>query len=152
NAVRFPPVDQARISEPGYRATIEQSMKEAAALRDALILELFHADPNDNNLPPLMEERWRRRPPGGPQDAKLRPEIAGVLARTQKGVLRTGRYLARAQAGLFKSRQTGTLDLSGVEEFVQKAPKDQRGPLLLYMGMFVARDEKAKQALETRLL
>jgi thiol-disulfide isomerase/thioredoxin len=152
NAVRFPPVDQSRLAEPGYRASVEQTMKEAASLRDALIRELFHADPNHESLPPLMQERWRRLPPIGANEAKLNQEIAEVLARSQNDQLKTEAYFARAQAGLFKSRQTGTLDLSGVEEFLKKAPKDQRAPLLLYMGTFVTTDEKAKASLENRLL
>ena len=152
NAMRMPPYDPSRLPEPGYREKIELALKEAAAHRDALILELFVSDPNHELLPPLMQERWRRLPPVGPNEAKLNREIADVLARSQNDKLKAEAYFARAQAGLYKSQQTGTLDLSGVEEFIKNAPKDPRGSLLLYMGTFVTRDEDARKALQDRLL
>jgi thiol-disulfide isomerase/thioredoxin len=152
NAIKSPSYDPSRRAEPGY---IDQVRAEFAAFgekRDGLILELFKADHDHNRLPELMSEHWRRMPPIGPNEAKLNQEIADVLARSKNEKLKTEAYFARAQAGLFKSQQSGTLDLAGVEEFLQKAPKDPRAAQLLYMATMVSRDEKAKASLEDRLL
>ena len=117
-----------------------------------MIPELFKADPDNDRLPALDDRHWRRMPPVGPNAAKLDREIDDVLARTHNEKLKAEAYFARAQVGLYKSQQTGNLDLAGVEEFLKKEPKDERGPLLLYMATFVTRDEKAKESLEDRIL
>ena len=146
------PYDRARLAEPGYRQKVEQAMMQAAARRDALALELFRTDPDNQNLTALLQDRWRRLPPQGENEAILNREIADVLKRTRNVQLRAEAYFARAQAGLYKSQQTGNLDLAGVEEFLKNEPKDPRGPLLLYIGTYVTRDEKAKEALQDRIL
>jgi thiol-disulfide isomerase/thioredoxin len=148
----MPAYDPSRRSEPGYIEQLQKQFLEIGAKRDALILELFRADPNHEGLAALMSEHWRRMPPAGPNERMLNQEIADVLARTRNEKLKAEAHFARAQAGLYKSQQTGVLDLSGVDEFVKLYPKDPRADYLLYMATFVARDEKAKQALEDRIL
>ncbi len=152
DAAKMPAIDPSRRSEPAYVQKIQREFFEIGAKRNALILELFHVDPDHDSLSALMAEHWRRMPPAGPNEAKLKQEIAAVLARTKNEKLRTEGYFARAQAGLYKSQQTGLLDLQGVDEFVEKYPKDPRAEQLLYFATFVTRDEKSKQALEDRLL
>jgi thiol-disulfide isomerase/thioredoxin len=152
DAARIPAYDPSRRSEPGYIEKLQKDFVEIGAKRDVLILELFRVDPNHDGLSVLMAEHWRRMPPEGPNERKLKQEIADVLARTKNDKLRAEAYFARAQADLYKSQQTGILDLSGVDEFVRTYPKDPRAEYLLYMATFVARDEKARQALEDRLL
>ncbi len=146
------PYDQARLSEPGYRQQVEQAMRQAATRRDVLTLELFRVDPDNKNLTPLLQDRWRRLLPEGENETIFNRETADVLQRTHNPQLRAEAHFARAQAGLYKSQQTGKLDLAAVEEFLQKVPKDPRGPLLLYMGTFVTRDEKTKDAIHDRIL
>jgi thiol-disulfide isomerase/thioredoxin len=152
DAIKSPSYDPSRRAEPGYIDKVRAEFTAFAEKRDPLILELLKADPDHDRLPELMSEHWRRMPPIGPNEAKLNQEITDVLARSKNEKLKTEAYFARAQAGLFKSRQTGTLDLAGVEEFLQKAPKDPRAAQLLYMATVVSRDEKAKTSLEDRLL
>jgi len=152
DAIQMPSYDPSRRSEPGYIEKVQREFAQVGERRDALIVKLFQAAPDNDRLPELMSEHWRRMPPIGPNEARLNQEVSDVLARTQNEKLKLEAYFARAQAGLFKSQQSGTLDLTGVEEFLQKAPKDPRGPQLLYMATMVTRDEKAKASLEDRIL
>lgn len=152
NAARIPAYDPSRRAEPGYIEKLQQEFLEMGAKRDALILELFRVDPDHAGLSELMAEHWRRMPPAGPNELKLKQEIDDVLARSKDEKLRAEALFARAQAGLYKSQQTGVLDLSGVDEFVRARPTDPRAEQLLYMASFVTRDDKAKQSVEERIL
>ncbi len=79
----------------------------AAAKQDALILELFKADPDNDRLTDLDAEHWRRIPPVGPNASKLNREIEDVLARSHNEKLKAEVHFARAQTGLFKAQQRG---------------------------------------------
>jgi thiol-disulfide isomerase/thioredoxin len=152
DAIQMPSYDASRRSEPGYIEKVRAEFAQVGEKRDVLIAELLKADPDNDRLPMLMSEHWRRTPPIGPNEAKLNGEINDVLTRTKNEKLKTEAYFARAQAGLFKSQQSGTLEMAGVEEFLQKAPKDPRAPQLLYMATMFSRDEKVKASLEDRIL
>ncbi len=153
DAVKMPSYEPARRSEPGYMQSLQQQMTEAAAKQDALIPELFNVDPDNDRLTTLMPAHWRRMPPVGPNASKLNRELEDVLARSHNEKLKAEVYFARAQIGLYKSQQTGTLDLSGVDEFLKKMPKDEpRGPQLLYMATVVTHDENVKKSIEDRIL
>lgn len=152
SAIKMPAIDPARQAEPGYRQSFQRQLIDAAARRDALILELFRADPNNQYLPPLMQERWRRNPPTDANDDRLDREIAAVLSRSRNDALRAEATFARAQISLLKSRQTGKFDMTAIEQFLTSYPRDQRGALLLYMGTFVATDAKTKTSLQDRIL
>jgi thiol-disulfide isomerase/thioredoxin len=152
DAVRLPSFDYARQSEPGYVDQMRKEFLDAGARRDALIFELYRVDPNHQRLPELMSEHWRRLPPIGEAAARFDREINDVLARTQNEALRAEALFARAQAGLLKTQQTGTPELTGVEDFVRKYPKDMRSEVLLYSAAMVVRDDKTKQTYEDRVL
>jgi thiol-disulfide isomerase/thioredoxin len=152
DAARMPTYDPSRTHEPGYMEELQKQFIEIGAKRDALILELFRVDPDHAGLSALMADHWRRMPPEGLNEAKLLREIDDVLSRTKNAALRSEAYFARAQAGLYKSRLTGVLELSGVNEFVRRYPKDPRAELLLYMATSVAPDETSKRSLEDRIL
>jgi len=152
DAIKMPTFDPAKRSEPGYMQTLQRQMMEAAAKQDTLIPELFKADPDNDRLPVLMMSHWRRMPPIGPNASKLTQELDDVLAKSHNEKLKAEAYFARAQIGLYKSQQTGTLDLSGVDEFLKRLPKDERGSQLLYMATFCTKDEEIKKSIEDRIL
>jgi hypothetical protein len=112
DAIKMPTFDPAKRSEPGYMQTLQRQMMEAAAKQDALIPELFKADPDNDRLPALMMSHWRRMPPVGPNASKLTQELDDVLAKTHNEKLKAEAFFARAQIGLYKSQQTGTLRMS----------------------------------------
>ena len=152
DAIKMPSFDPSRQSEPGYMDQIRKVFTDIAARRDALTFELFGSDPNHERLPELMRDHWRRLPPVGAAAAKLDQEITNVLARTRNDQLKAEALFARAQAGLFKTQQTGTPDLVGVEDFVQKFPKDPRSEQLLYFASMVSSKPDAKRSYEDRVI
>lgn len=152
DAMRMPPIDQARRSDPAYVAQLQRQVSDLLTRRDALILELLQADPDHERLTKLMQEHWRRLPEKGPFEDTLDKEIADILARSHNEALRTEASFARAQLVLHKGMQAGTLDMSGVDEFVRKHPKDERSEFLVYLASTVAKEPKIKRSLEERVL
>jgi thiol-disulfide isomerase/thioredoxin len=152
DAIKMPAFDAARRAEPGYMQSLQRQFMEAATKQDALITELFKADPDNDRLPILMSAHWRRMPPVGPNAAKLNKELEDVLAKSHNEKLKAEVYFARAQIALYKAQQGDNLDLSEVDEFLKKEPKDERGPLLLYMATTCTKDEDVKKSIEDRIL
>jgi thiol-disulfide isomerase/thioredoxin len=152
DAIKMPSFDPSRRSEPGYIEKVRAEFEQTGQKRDALILELLKADPDHDRLPELMDEHWHRIPLLGPNEAKVNQEMDSILSRSKNEKLRSLALFARAQIRMAKGQQTGTLDLSGVEEFLKSFPKDPRGPFLLYMASTVTKDEKTKASLEDRIL
>jgi thiol-disulfide isomerase/thioredoxin len=152
DAIKMPTFEPARRSEPGYVQNLQRQMMEAGAKQDVLIPELFKVDPDNDRLPALMSAHWMRMPPVGPNASKLTQELDDALARTHNEKLKAEVYFARARIAIVKGQQTGNLDLSAVDEFVKKAPKDDRCPQLLYIASMYTKDEDAKKSIEDRML
>jgi thiol-disulfide isomerase/thioredoxin len=118
---------------------------EVWAKRDALILELSKAAPNHKRLPELMAERWGRK---DDRSRALFREIDDVLARSKDPKLKVEGTFIKARARLREPRP----DLALLEEFLKLAPKDPRGAILLETAIAHTYDDKAKAALEDRLV
>lgn len=149
---RLPVYDPTRGSEPGYRQSIQLEMDAAAAAQDALILELFQTDPDNEVLPTLMSRRWRRMPPVGENADKLSRELDLVLATTHNRALRLEALFARAQERIARSASAKTVDISGIEEFRAEAPSSELIPHLFYMAATATADDAQRDALEERVL
>lgn len=151
-ALRMPPVDPSRRSDPNYVEAVNRQFMALGAKRDVLILELYRVDPNHALLPDLMREHWRRMPPIGAVEEKLNGEIDDVLSRTRNEGLKTEAYFARAFAGLFKTEQTGKDDLAGVDDFVKRFPKDERSEQVLYIATMASKDAATKKRYQEHLI
>src|SRR5262245_36846962 len=93
--------------------------------RDALVLELYKSDPGHPRIPKLMYERWSRM--GLPDDVRaFYKDVDEVLARDPSPAIRIEGVFVKARVRLYQSRSKGSLDLSGVDEFIKVAPKDPR--------------------------
>jgi thiol-disulfide isomerase/thioredoxin len=132
-AVETPKLDPARKGDTA--AMTEYLLKRKATLRrrGELILELFQGYPDHPKLAPLFSERWQKilMEPDSPPDAKFAAELDQVMDRSKDGRL-------RADAAFYKTileiqtGQGGPDDiLKKVEIFIQLAPKDERGAMLL---------------------
>ena len=152
DAVKMPTVDRTKVSDPGYVAEYRKAMLEAGLKRDELIHELYKADPDNTKLPSLMSERWMRMMPFGPEASKRANDIKEVLDHTKNPKLKVEALHAGALGGIYKARETGAPDLTLLDEFIKVAPKDERGPRLLYTATFLTKDEKAKEGIEDRIL
>ncbi len=152
DSVKMPTVDRSKVRENGYR---EQYMKEAQAAaekRNALILELYKADADNAKLPPLMFERWMRTFQNPAGAATRDGEIKDVLAHAKNPQLKIEATFVKAVGSLYKARQTGSLDMTTIDDFIKLAPKDPRAPELLYNVNFITEDEKVKEAAERRIV
>ncbi len=165
DAIKAPSFDRSRQSEPGYIQKIQAEFAKVGEQRDKLIVELIKADPDNERLikadpdnerlkglPGLLIEHWSRLRPIGPGEAQVNQEIDTILARSKNEKIKTEAFFARAQIRLIKGLQAGKMDLSGIEEFLQRAPDDPRAPLLLNMAAENAPDEKIRTSLEDRIL
>jgi thiol-disulfide isomerase/thioredoxin len=131
--VEIPKLDPAKRGDTP--AMTEYLLKRKAALRrrGELVLELFHAYPDNPKLAPLFSERWQNIlvASESPPDSRLAAELDEVLAKGKDTRL-------KADAAFYKTIleiQTGQGGpdeiLKKVEVFIQLAPKDERGAMLL---------------------
>jgi len=149
--VAIPLYEPSKKTDQAYVRQFLARLQEATEKRAALILELYKADPDHVRIPTLMAERWSIRPYALPAD-KLLKEIDDVLAHSQDHRIKIEGTFARTYARLYHSRRDGNLDLSGVDEYLKVVPKDPRGATLLQLAANRTNDDKAKTALEDRIL
>ncbi len=154
DAVKMPALNRAKVSDRLYVQEYLKQRQEATAAKDKLVLELYKAAPDNERIPTLMTERWGNTPPGGSQIDALIKEIDDVLAHTKNEKLKVEGAFFKAQARLFKDRQSrdGKLDTTAIDAFIQLAPKDPRAGRLIYMASMTTSDAKTKTALEDRIL
>jgi thiol-disulfide isomerase/thioredoxin len=152
DSVKMPSVDRSKVSDSNYVTQYRKDLKVAGERRDALILELYKTDPDNGKLPALMGERWMRMA-RDPSDAPKRDvEIKDVLGHAKNPELKNEALFAKAVSSLFMARETGSMDMAAIDEFIKVAPKDPRGAELLYNVSFVSRDQKLKEAVERRIV
>jgi thiol-disulfide isomerase/thioredoxin len=148
-AVKLPTFDAKQRQDQAYLREYLAQRREAWSKLDPLILELHKVAPNHERIPRLMYERWSRMTE--PFDA-LYKDVDEILAHDQNPKLRIEGALVKARARILETGRGGAPDLTFLEEFLKVAPKDPRGPSLLAAAIDYTRDEKAKAALEKRLL
>jgi len=151
---KMPALDRTKIRDRTYVQDYIKKRNEAIGARNKLIFELYKTAPEDDRVPALMAERWGSTRPVGPEGDELLKEIDDVLAHSKNEKLKTEGTYFKAQAEIFKSQQggNGRLNLAPIDAFLKLAPKDPRAGQLLYMAAGSEGDEKAKTALEDRLL
>jgi thiol-disulfide isomerase/thioredoxin len=151
DAIKLPSYNAGKKDDQTYTRQFLTELQRTTETRAALILELYKADPDHDGIPTLMAERWSIRPFSLASD-KLLAEIDDVLAQTQNQKVKIEGSFASTYARLYDSRPEHPIGLLVVEEYLNLAPKDPRGATLLQLAARRTRDEKAKTALEDRVL
>ena len=102
--------------------------KRQAAMekRAGLILELYKAAPSHDKVAQLMPERWVIMANGSTPHSDVVREIDDVLAHGKNEKLKLEGKFVKAQIGLATKLESGSPDLSALEEFLKHAPKDER--------------------------
>jgi thiol-disulfide isomerase/thioredoxin len=149
--VTVPVYEPSKKTDRVYVQQFLANLQHSTLKRAALILELYKADPSHDRVPALLAERWSIRPFAIPTD-ELSKELDDVLTCGRNQKVKMEATFARTYARLYHSRHDAHLDLSGVEEYLRLAPKDPRGATLLQLAADRTNDEKAKTALEDRIL
>jgi thiol-disulfide isomerase/thioredoxin len=150
DAVEMPKLDAAKRTDPKYITEFMKKRSEALDKRGALALELYKAAPTNDRIPKLMVERWMTL--SRTQADVVLKEIEEVLAQTKNANFKLDATLTKAQIKLAKSQASGHPDLSGVEDFLKLAPKDDRAVRLLYSAAQLTSDNAAKSALQDRIV
>jgi len=151
-AAKLPVRDRAKTSDGAYLQDYSKQYHDTLEKRSALILELYKADPDHKEIPTLMAERWSKMPLLGPKVGDLKKELDDAIAHGTSEKLRLEAMYVKARIMLVENRTSRTPDLKAVEEFIKNGPKDPRGGTLLYMAATFTRDDKAKAAIEDRIL
>jgi thiol-disulfide isomerase/thioredoxin len=149
--IKIPTLDASKKKDRTYVTQFLSKLQKATKKRDALILELYKADPDHERVPALMAERWSVRP-YGLSAGKLHSEIDEVLAHTQNQKLKIEGTYARTYARLYDGHPGATVVVSMIDEYLKLAPGDPRGATLMSLAADRTRDAKLKTTLEDRIL
>jgi len=151
DAVKMPSFDATKRGDQAYVQDFIAKRQAAIEKRAGLVLELYKAAPDHEQVPKLMVERWMNGSMG-PKAAEMTKEIDDVLAHSKNEKFKLDGTFIKARIELMSRRQSGSPNLSTVEQFLRLAPKDQRGVQLLYTAAGLTKDVKAKTALEDRII
>lgn len=152
DGITLPKFDAAKRTDQEYVQQYIGERQKALEKRGQLILELYKAAPDHEKVPTLLQERWSSLPQVGPKADETYKEIEKTLAGTKNQKIKVEGAFVKARIKLIQGRQSGAPDLTAVNEFVKVAPQDSRGGNLLYMAASLTKDEKAKAALEDRIV
>jgi thiol-disulfide isomerase/thioredoxin len=152
DGVPLPKLDRAKVGDQAYVREYRAAMQKAIPKRLELILELHKAAPDHEKLATLLPERWNFLPQTGVSLDDMSKEIEETLAKTKNEKVKVEGLFMKSQIKLAQAQESGKVDLTALDEFIKLAPKDPRAAQLLYMATTVTKDEKAKTALEDRLV
>ena len=82
----------------------------------------------------------------------MNKEVDEAIAHGTSEKLKLEAMFIKGRIMLVETRQNGKPDLKAVDEFIKTAPKDPRVGSLLYMAASLTKDDKAKTAIEDRIL
>jgi len=148
NAVEMPKLD------PSIRGNQEAMIKFRTAYVDAmvkkagLIGDLYKKNPKHPSLSRLLPERWEALAMAGKID-EAKKEIDEVSANSENASLKTDATFIKAILAV-RADDTDAA-LKAVESFLKLAPKDERGPLLLFQTASQAEDPKKQVELFKRI-
>jgi thiol-disulfide isomerase/thioredoxin len=155
DSLKMPVQDLTRINDRQYFREFLAQGRLVIDKRSALILELYKVAPNVPRVWTFLPERWSAaRLSDDASASALIGEIDDALERIPDQRLRVEGLYFRALAKLAKSRSKGTLDLSGVSEFLQVAPAGEKSKAsrLFSVALRYAGDEKSQGALKRRII
>jgi thiol-disulfide isomerase/thioredoxin len=151
DAVKPPAIPQNREDQNAVREYITK-MTEARQKRGELIGELYKADPENAKLAKLLPERWQTMSPVGPGAEELARELDDILAHSSNEPLKIEAAFTKARVEIVKNREKPAAALPAIEEFIKRAPKDQRASQLVYAASTMVEDKALKTELEERLV
>jgi thiol-disulfide isomerase/thioredoxin len=150
--VKAPSFDRSKRTDLAYSREYRTKVQEVRKKRADLILELYKVAPDHDRIPVLMAERWDIRLSNSRASDETHKEIDDVYAQTQNEKLKIEAAYYRAYAALNERHFGKKPDLSLIEDYFKLAPKEPRGAMLLFMAVGETLDEKARSALEDRLI
>ena len=150
-ATVMPKLDSAKRGDQAYIKQYIADRQKAMETRADLILKLSKLAPAHEKVPALLEERWTTLAQGNKADETIK-EIDETIAHNANEKVKLSGSFIKARLQLMQGQATGAPDLTATNEFIKLAPKDPRCGNLLGTALYLTKDEKAKTALEDRLL
>jgi thiol-disulfide isomerase/thioredoxin len=128
-----------------------QEFQESAPKKAALITELYKVAPENARVPKLMADKWMTLANTGKSE-EVAKDVDEVMANTKSEPLKIEAAYTKAMLAFRKNPINPEGAMPVVEEFMKLAPKDERGPSLLYAMVSRSKDEAKKAAVEDRIL
>jgi thiol-disulfide isomerase/thioredoxin len=147
-----PKLDPAKARDATAVRQYRMEMQKAIPKRLELIKELYKSAPDHAQLATLLPERWMYLRQTGATPEAIYDEVVDALAHTKSDKIKLEGSYMKALVKLIQGRESGKPDITAMNEFIGLAPKDPRIPNLLYGAVSLTKDEKAKAAVEDRLL
>ena len=147
-----PKLDPAKQNDLAARRQYAAAMQKVMPKRLELIRELYKAAPDHEQLGTLLQERWMLLPQTGATIDAVYDEVVDALAHTKSDKVKLEGSFVKARIQLIQGRESGKPELTAMNEFIKLAPKDPRSANLLYGAVSLTKDEKAKAALEDRII
>jgi thiol-disulfide isomerase/thioredoxin len=133
-AIEVPKFDLSLRKDPKAFAAFLEQQQQATEKRSKLVEELYKADPGNKELVTLLPEHWKGMLMSGPLGAlTLNDELDEVLAKSKSEPLKVEAAYYKAVVTTFRSRDNIDKLPEPVNEFLKRAPQDERGAQLLYM-------------------
>jgi thiol-disulfide isomerase/thioredoxin len=149
----LPKFDPAKKGDPAYVQGFNTVVQKALSARRKLILELYKAAPNHEQLETLLPERWEGLPLTGRYAEDTLNEVSSALAHSKNNKIKVEAALVKCRIKLAHDQRSGGTDLTPINEFIKLAPKDPRGGDLLYLAAkLTTKDEESKAAIEDRVV
>jgi thiol-disulfide isomerase/thioredoxin len=135
-AVEMPRLTPQVRSDPDARDKFLAARLKALTRRAELTRELFKADPENPKLTMLLPERWQTLLSSSePKSLRSLPaEIDEVTSKTKSERLKTEGAFWKAVVVLVSEEGDAETGLRAADAFIHRAPKDERGSLLLYQA------------------
>ncbi len=150
DAVKVPTFDASKQQDQAYILDYARTHREATEAKAKLAQELYQAHPENARVPEVLPEYWTSLVMGGDIEA-ARKQIATVLAETKSEKLRVEAAFWKLRLALSTNRDFDAAQ-QAADEFLKIAPKDERGPQVLYMVASLTDDPEKKAAIEDRIL
>jgi thiol-disulfide isomerase/thioredoxin len=134
DAVDIPRLDPAKRGDTQAMTEYVLRRRAATARKGELILELFHAHPDHPRLVPLFSDRWQNILLVESDQAaspKFVAELDEVMARAKADRLKADAAFFKAILQIRNGEVGPDEILKTVERFLELAPKDPRGAMLL---------------------
>jgi thiol-disulfide isomerase/thioredoxin len=151
-AVEMPKVPEDRTDGVAVQEFITKRQK-ATERKAELIGELLKAHPDSPELPKLILERWQAALLPGPKSDEMKAEVEGVLSKSKNQKLVAEAAFVQAIMAFRKAGADAdpVKLMPAVEEFLKRAPNDDRGAMFLSAIASKTTDAAKKAELEKRL-
>jgi thiol-disulfide isomerase/thioredoxin len=150
NAIQLP-ADSGKGGSPAASVEARTRRERALNRRSELALELYKAHPDHPEVAKLMASRWEFRLTDPKKAVDVNVEADGVLAKSKNADLLKEAAYAKATLAVRRNGKNPDAAMTVIDEFIKRAPKDDRGATLLHGLASEVSDAGRKERIMARL-